>query len=309
MDSVGIVAVSLLLALLLIPVMVDNVTVNDPTGPTMFQLSQLVIWIMYIATVIRAVIAGASSISHDTYSVVWDELKVTGISERRFLLGKWWAAFYQMRGWIVALGIIRLALVCLWMVEYVIFMYRMILLPCYYEVTHHASSPRCAIEIGYRAFDYAGWQKWSPLFIPASVGSVVALTVFELMASTAVGIAAGLLLRHRSRAMLGGIFVRFLPIVTFSLWPNVYSSAYYIPASYIWAWRWLEYTWFSLADDGMTGVMRMAGLTGYFPADDRSVEGIPLALIAGFGMLILLFALSMITSWVILRLEGFNRAR
>jgi len=275
----------------------------------MFQLSQIFIWLMYIAAVIRAVVAGSSSISHDTCSVIWDELKVTGITERRLLLGKWWAAFYQMRGWIVALGIIRLALVCLWMVEYVIFMYRMTLIPCYYEVTHHASSPRCAIEIGYRAFDYAGWQKWSPLFIPASAVIVVALTMFELMASTGAGVAAGLLLRHRSRAMLGGIFARCLPIATFSLWPNFYSDAYYIPAAYIWAWRWHEYTWFSLADDGMTGVMRMAGLLGYFPADDRSVEGISLALIAGFGMLILLFSTSMLASCAILRHEGFTHRR
>jgi len=109
--------------------------------------------------------------------------------------------------------------------------------------------------------------------------------------------------------MLGGIFARLLPIVTFSLWPNAYSYAYYISPSYMWAWRWYEYTWFSLADDGMTGVMRMATLTGYSPPSGRSVEGISLALIAGFGMLILLFSTSMLASCAILRHEGFTHRR
>jgi hypothetical protein len=247
-------------------------------------------------------------IRRDSNGPNWDDLKLVNISPLRFLFGKWWAAFYRVRGWMVALGIMQMVLVGIMMSHYLMWMYKEHVYSCHFDITRHNDygSYYCVIEWD---DNFKSWQTWSPLLIPLSISSAITLSIIEMMASTAIGVAFGLLLRGNLLGLLFGLIARTAPVIYYSTWPNEYSSQYYIAESEIWAWRWYEYTWFSLADGGTTAIMRMIVTPGWFDQYGRSPEGIFTALAAGFGLLALLFMGAMFVSWLVLIARGFRGSK
>jgi hypothetical protein len=137
---------------------------------------------------------------------------------------------------------------------------------------------------------------------PLSIISAILLSILEVLASTAVGIACSILF-HGNVLSFTGFFVRFFPIVVFTLWPSSYPE-YSIFYGANWAIRWFDYTWFSLADGGTTAILRMVVAPGFFY--QRDATSIPSALFAGFGLLGLLVIGSIAVGWIALRINRFE---
>src|SRR5688572_27134370 len=84
-------------------------TLSKIDAPTR-ELALIIIWIIHSATAVRAIVAGANTISREHVGQTWDALVLTGVSARRILFGKWRAALWRVRGWTLMLGIVRLVM-------------------------------------------------------------------------------------------------------------------------------------------------------------------------------------------------------
>jgi len=95
---------------------------------------------------------------------------------------------------------------------------------------------------------FQAWQAQFGFSTLAGAGIAIALSVAEIMTSTAIGVASALLVRRFPFSLLSGLGVRFFPVVLFTLWPVYWD----FPFLEIWSWRWCDFTWFALADGGTT---------------------------------------------------------
>src|SRR5438128_2332293 len=110
MQRIGVLGIILLASALLY----TFTTLSKIDAPTR-EVALIVIWIVHSATAVRAIVAGANTISREHVGLTWDALVLTGVSARLILLGKWRAALWRVRGWALALGVVRLAMLPLFM--------------------------------------------------------------------------------------------------------------------------------------------------------------------------------------------------
>jgi hypothetical protein len=222
--------------LLLGLIMLVVLTVLDRTnGYPAMQIALFATWIVHSATALRAIVAGANAISREHVGLTWDALMLTGLSARLIVLGKWRAALYRVRGWMVLLGVVRLATLPI---------YAVALLKTYASVMcggYYASTYSCALDTEF------SWVPWAAV---VAVSMTVILTVLDMLCCTALGLAASAITRRGSTAALAAILVRFTPVVLFAA-----STRHEIG---VFSWRWWNYTPFALADGGTSPILRLA---------------------------------------------------
>lgn len=177
-------------------------TFRDLSAPSR-ELAINAVWIINIAVALRALWAGASAASREFTGSTFDSLVLTGVGARRMLIGSWLGALRIAAPWGVALGTIRLAML---------------------PISMLGVTTRFSVELVARygpptpidPFPYPEWMTfydWVPWAAVLAVISAVLLSVLEVMAGTAIGVAAGILTRHSTSAVLLAGMIRLLPLL------------------------------------------------------------------------------------------------
>jgi ABC-type transport system involved in multi-copper enzyme maturation permease subunit len=190
-------------AIVLILVGVPLTLQNDNAYPTM-QLALFVTWVVHAAVALRAIVAGANAISREHVGQTWDALTLTRVTDRQILLGKWRAALWRVRGWMVALGVVRLAMLPVFMIG-LVKTFAWYMCGQYTYTQYSGSSPYCSnVEMS--------WVPWAAVL---AVVMTVVLTLLDVLCCTALGLAASALTRRGSTAAMVAILVRFTPVLLF----------------------------------------------------------------------------------------------
>ena len=253
-------------------------------GYPAMQLALYVVWLAQAAVAWRAIIAGANAVSREHVGQTWDALVLTGVSDRRILLGKWRAALHSVRGWMLFLGTLRLAMLpifCLGIVK---------TFASYFIQYNYSSS-----------YYYLGEEMSGPLFqwVPwawfLAVIVAVIFTSLDVMLCTALGLAASAVTRRGVLAAVVAICIRFFPVITFAGFVR-----YQLGNTYFW--RWWGRTEFSLSDAGTSAMMVLALPRMPWTQNDHQevLLGLGLALL----MLALLLGLSLGAAWLAIRFTG-----
>jgi len=210
-------------------------TFEQTNGYPAMQIALYATWIVHAAVALRAIVAGANAISREHVGLTWDALMLTGLSARLIFLGKWRAALYRIRGWMVLLGVVRLAMLPVYFVA-LIKTYASVMCGPYY-----GSSYYCASDTEF------SWVPWATIL---AVAMTVALTILDVLCCTALGLAASAIARRGSLAALAAILVRFTPVLLFGAFTRHEIGMF--------SWRWWNFTPFALADGGTTPILRLA---------------------------------------------------
>src|SRR5258708_15813204 len=137
---------------------------------------------------------------------------------------------------------------------------------CYQDITRgFQPSESCNLE-GY----WQPWYQWSTHSIPLATSLALGFCFCEILTCAAIGVTSSIVLGGHRLSLLLALFVRFLPVTIFSLWPDYpWAGA----ATTTWMFRWREYTWFSLADSGTSAIMRtvLGAFYGYDQASRLSI--------------------------------------
>ena len=183
-------------------------TLLDVQSPSR-ELAILAIWFVHAITATYAIVVSANMISREHSGLTWDALVLTQLSARQILFGKWRAVLFRMRGWMLALGVVRLAMLP-------VFMISLLNRFAWYGYGY-----------GYGARygeDFA--ITWSPLAALVAVLMTVVLTVFEVLCSTAIGLAASAVMRRGTLATVLAMIVRFTPVALFAAFTRYELSGY-----------------------------------------------------------------------------------
>jgi hypothetical protein len=235
-DTVGIVAVAFIWATLLVLTALFDLNHRFRPQIRYVEISQVLAWLFHLIVILRLLIAGGEVVLRDSFLIQSTELLLTPVSRWRLLLGKWWAVLHQMRGWMLALGILHLGLIFSAAVnDMTIFDYtKQCLNPCVYTIGRT---------------DASNWVTRGRSFILAT--AVIIITLLETLCCTALGMVATLF-THNRIAIIGAILLRFAPIIIFSIFPD-YASGF--PGIMR---RYFQYTWFSFADGGTGALIQLA---------------------------------------------------
>lgn len=287
-DTVGIVAVSLATCLYLIVrwlyerpnawIWMIYQQMGRYTFDVMAYL-QLTAGILYGCVLLRCIAAGIN-VAHRYRSYHRDDLVLTGLDDRQILFGQWYSALYQVRGWMVALGLVRIAVMLVMAADYQFNIYW----------DHVASIARNGeLRWAANAFDYS----YHPLQFPLILTFIIVLGLFEVWGAIGVGLLAGTWIRRGLYAAITAIMLRALPILIFTWFPTIWLS----DNPYDWlVLRWQEYTWFAFVDGGMGAVLRLTPpaywpyrTAGYFFARSTLafLAAVHMLLIYGMGAYIL----------------------
>jgi len=264
------------------------------------EITIFAIWFVHAIVVTRCVIAGANAISREHVGQTWDALILTGVSTRQILFGKWMAANRRVAPWMLALGAFRLAALPLFTMALVTrFAWRF----SAYNMSATGVSPNPA------AYSAAATTPSLPMLTfalePALLAAllIVLLTILEIMACTAIGIAASAITRRGVMAMILAFCIRFAPVVIFA------GFTRYEVGDSARSWQVLRFPALALADSGTSPLIQlMIPLRNW----DRNVYyqqfnfyrdalgGILLAT----GLLLILLSLSMLVAWFAIRTSG-----
>ena len=250
-------------------------TLRDPAGPTR-ELGMLAIWCFHGLAAAQAVAAATNAVSREHVNHTWTPLILTGVSARRIVYGKWLAVMHHVAPIMLALGAVRLLLLPVFMLAFV---------------------NRFAWRVAYRGGYYGsssgiGWVEWATLL---AVVMTVVLTVLEIMACTAIGLAASAVLRRRVLAMVAALFIRFAPVVLFALFTRyeVDDGPFY---------RILRFTPLALADGGSAPLYQLVlPLTAWTQtAHQAALPGISLAV----GLLVVMVLVSLLVAQTAIQSAG-----
>ncbi len=248
------------------------------------ETALLVIWVIHASAAIFAIVAGANVISREHVGATWDALVLTGVSARQILLGKYKAALRRAAGWLLILGITRLAMIP-------IFIHAMLnRFAWFYNYNYYNNSAYSDMDYSIE-IDLLAWA------VILSVVATVALCILEIMTCTAIGMAASALTRRGGLATVLAITVRFAPVAIFA----GFTFYEYRDSPYR-GWRWWRYTPFSLADTGTSALYQLS-LPIVNWTRGRHVEALP-GLALASGLLIVLLAASLIVAWYCIRRSG-----
>jgi hypothetical protein len=247
---------------------------DQPTRET----ALFVIWITHILVATRCIVAGANAISREHVAQTWDALVLTGVSGRLILLGKYRAALARVRGWALALGIVRLAMLPIFVMA---FLNRV----AYWRFGRYS--------YGYDYYEYE--VDWLPWAVILSVVMTVALTLLDVLCCTALGLASSAVFRRGSIAAMAAILIRFAPVTLFAA-----LTRYEIGIAP--TWRVMRFTPFALADGGTAPLYQLV-----LPVMDwtrgRHEEALP-GLLLATGLIVLLLIVALVTAFVAIRSTG-----
>jgi hypothetical protein len=241
-----------------------------------------VIWIVHIITVARAISAGANAISREHVGKTWDALVMTGVNARQILIGKWLGVLHRVAPWMLALGAVRLLMIPVFMLA----MMNRFLYFASTGSTFYAGPTNTPIS----------WVAWATV---AAVIFTVILTVLEVMACTAIGLAASAMMRRGWTAMIVAFCIRFAPVVLFGAF-----TRYEVATGM--AYRVLRFPYLSLADGG-TAPLYLLSLPYTYRTQTVHLDALPSILMAGVllgGMLVV----ALLVAWWAIRRDGALQA-
>jgi hypothetical protein len=264
-------------------------TLTDWQFPTR-DLAIFAIWIAHMATAIRAIAAGGNAISREHVGQTWDALVLTGVSARKILFGKWTAALRRVAPWMLALGTIRL-----------------VMLPVFIMALINRFAWRISVyntQNGSSGYSYYAPSlpdmQWIPLLAIGAVTAVVVMTILEVMACTAIGLAASAIARRGVLAFVIALSVRFIPVALFAAFTRyeVGTTSISRYATY----RMMRYPLFSLADSGTAAISQLVmPVIARFGAPAQDAFG---GLLLAAGLLLVLLGTSLLAAWVAIRMTG-----
>ncbi len=241
-----------------------------------------VIWIVHIITAARAISAGANAISREHVGKTWDALVMTGVNTRQILIGKWLGVLHRVAPWMLALGILRLLMIPVFMIA---MMNRLLY---FAQGGGYLYGGTASVPIS--------WVGWAAV---AAVVFTVILTVLEVMACTAIGLAASATMRKGWTAMIAAFCIRFAPVVLFGAF-----TRYEVATGM--AYRVLRFPYLSLADGG-TAPLYLLSLPYSYRTQTVHLDALPSVLMAGVLLGGMLIAALLVTWWAIRR-DGALRA-
>ncbi len=258
-------------------------TLRDVTSPTR-ELGILLVWILHALTGARAIAAGANAISREHTGQTWIPLVLTGVSARKILLGKWMAAMSQVAPWMLALGVLRLVMLPVFLLAFLNrFAWR----------TMYRTGPS---STSYSAFAELSLLEWAAV---TAVVMTVVLTILEVMACTALGLAASAILRRGSAALIAAMVIRFTPVLLFAAFTR--HEIGLGPS-----WRVLRFPPLALADSGSAPLYQLA-LPLTFWTERVHTDALP-GLAMAAGLLLFIIIVSLVVTWAGVRATGALRA-
>ncbi|MEZ4670245.1 MAG: hypothetical protein R3E39_20250 [Anaerolineae bacterium] len=266
------------LFLLAAAVAVIALTLDDFGTPT-HQLGIYLIWIIHTVAAARAISAGANAISREHVGKTWDPLVLTGISARRILYGKWCGVLNRVAPWMAILGAVRLIMIPIFMLSLV---HRYAWYSSSYSRTYYS----------FENYTPVGWLPWAAV---CAVLMTLLLTMLEVFACTALGMAASALTRRGWTAMIVAFCIRLIPVALFAAFTRyeIGNGPY---------WRVLSFPAISLADAGTGPLWQLSlPLTGWTQqAHVQALPGVGLAAMLLFSYVVG----SLVTTWWSIRTAG-----
>lgn len=255
-------------------------TLRNHAAPTR-DLAIYVIWIVHAITAARAISAGANAISREHVGKTWDALVLTGVSTRQIVLGKWLGVLHRVAPWMLMLGAVRLVMLPILMLGVVNRF-------AWFSIGQSLTSTNGF----YPGTISITWVPWAAL---AAVVLSVLLTVLEVLACTALGLAASALTRKGWQAMIGAICIRFTPVVLFAAFTHYEVGAARFG-------RLLRFPYLALADGGSAPLYQL--VLPYTPRTQTAhVNALP-----SLGLVIVLLlaftAFSLAVTWWSVRTAG-----
>lgn len=267
-------------AMLVFVVALIVLTLLDVSAQTR-NVAIYVIWIVHVMTAARAISVGANAVSREHVGKTWDALVLTGVSARQILLGKWLGVMHRVAPWMLMLGALRLVMIP-------VFTVAMTNRFAYWSRGSYGYSggyqPSLSSPIE--------WVAWAAV---ASVIFTVLLTVLEVMACTAIGLAASAVMRKGWTAMIAAFCIRFAPVVLFGAF-----TRYEVATGM--AYRVLRFPYLSLADGG-TAPLYLLALPYTYRTQTVHMEALPSIVIVGL-MLGGMTALGLLAAWWAIRRDG-----
>lgn len=296
-DRFGVIVLALVisLALFLLPIKDDLYGSHSWLYPEIDIFLPLLLWIAQLLIILRCVFASVNTMHYHRGWKQWDVMVLTGMTRKQILIGKFWGTLYQLRGWMVAIGIINLAVAALVSTNLIVFCYRNPLEELRAEMS---ISPWMDIA----SYDYAMSLQAGDCPEPRTIGQIglivihtIAISILATMVSTAVGLMGGLI-GNQAIGFVVALTCRLAPVFIFTLFPDYpYAGGYIV-------WRWYEYTWFSFADGGATGILR-AGII-WDPYPTMTIYPTLLAFWAAILMYIAYLVFAFLISNFLLRRQG-----
>lgn len=225
--QVQIVAVGLILLLPIALAARHTFTATD-YSPILIAI-QTVVWTFHGVVLLRILATSTHAAAREFTGNDWDLIVLTGVSTREILWAKWRSTLYASRGWLLALGLLRLGVLPCCVVAYVIQTIR---------------TP---------TGDWVFWNSGSTLWlVPLLMGSfTILLTLLDVVYTALLGTVAGIIMRRFSTAMLLAGLVRFLPVIGVTLFAFQEGQ---MSVTYVWVpWRW----WITLAEGGTGALIRI----------------------------------------------------
>jgi hypothetical protein len=256
------------------------------TAPTR-ETALYVIWIVHALAVARALAAGANAISREHVGLTWDTLVMTGVSARWILFGKWLGVLRHAAPGMLLLATVRLAMLPVFMLALVNrYAWR------YTYGGYGNGSYNLSGGAYYSASTFIDWVPWAAML---AVTLTVALTLLELLACTALGLATSAVLRRGWLALVAAFCIRFAPVVFFAAF--TYYEVGDSPS-----WRILRFPWLSLADGGTAPLYQLVLPLNSWTSGTH-IAAIPGALMSAL-LLLLLLAGGLFVTWRSIRSSG-----
>jgi hypothetical protein len=266
------------LGLLVVTVGAIVLTLGNLSTPTQ-QLAIYVIWIVHTVTAASAISAGANAVSREHVGKTWDSLVLTGVSTQQILLGKWLGVLNRTAGWMTIFGTVRLVMLPVFMLSLV------------YRYAWY-SGGTVSQYYGDRLVNTVAWVVWAAML--AVVMSVV-LSMLEVLACSALGMAAGAWTRRGWTAMIVAFCIRLVPVALFAGFTRyeIGGGPY---------WRVLSFPALSLADAGTGPLWQLAlPLTGWTQGTHASaLPGLMMATV----LLLIILLTSLAMTWCAIRRDG-----
>ncbi|HEX2622680.1 MAG TPA: hypothetical protein VHL11_21115 [Phototrophicaceae bacterium] len=195
------------------------------TYTTTLVAIQIFVWTFQGIAILRILTLSVHATTRDYVYAgnSWDLIALTGVSARRVLWAKWRATLQASRGWLLALGLLRLGILPCCVVVYVM------------HIIVLQAAPAIFLP---PASDIRFWESSPSLWLTplAMVCFTVILAVLDLAYVALLGVVAGVIMERFSTAMLLAILVRFLPVIVLTMFA---VQEGYITRSNIWVpWQW-----------------------------------------------------------------------
>ncbi|MEO8612696.1 MAG: hypothetical protein ABI690_32680 [Chloroflexota bacterium] len=238
---------------------------------------QILAWIFHAAVALRLITAGARSTAWSRSILKSDELTLTSLSNRQLLIARWWGAMHQVRGWMLALGIVQVGIVFSAALGTMM----------HFGYVMDCIGPSCIYTIG----ELSQTDISSPARLLPIAASVIAIPILETMCCTALGMVCAIGLGNRF-GLIAAIALRFVPVFIFSFVPD------YLGPSTDFMFRFAEYNWFSFADGG-TGTALQLALS--FDESWTEFQRGKVALFAIAAMFVIYLIGSLAAAWALMR--------